>query len=178
MKSDATNSQHYGFNKISLVTAAVILAKQSGFAYVAKPFDRGDEIVLDPKTFSWNIFPETPEKLFNDSDLEFLHFSPKLYVYSDFEVYASEKVRNIVRHIENFPEALGYPIFDHIRVLVAGVDYRKNSFRFSSGEEFRSDYEERISSQLNFELVSQKQVAAALIGEKYGENYFISYCMP
>lgn len=178
MKKDAADFQHYGFNKISLVTASVILGKQSGFEYISKPFGRGNEIVLDPRTIKWNFFPEEKDRLFDDSDLEFLHFAPRVYRYDDFEPMASKEMKKIVYHIENFPEALGYPIFDHLRVLVAGVDYKKDVFRLPDGGEFGDTNNEKVVAKLNFELIKQRDVAAILLGEKDGECYFVSYYMP
>lgn len=184
LRMEAETSQHFGFNKITLTSASVILAKQSGFEYYVRSpdsFDR-DRILIDPKSFKYNFFPDKKDSLFDDSNFVSLEFSPRVYTYHELQPYASEKTKSVVDYLERFPEALGYPLFDHYRVLVPGINYpteecQKLPFhiRLPSGNDFSYPQLQKVQMRLDAELLQQKEIVGLLLGEKDGDCYFISY---
>lgn len=184
LRKEAETSQYFGFNKISLTSASVVLAKQSGFKYhVRSPesFDR-DKILIDNKSFKYNFFPDKKDSLFDDSNFVSLEFSPRVYTYHELEPYASEKTKSVVDYLERFPEALGYPLFDHYRVLVPGVNYPSEEcqrlpfhIRLPSGNDFSYPQLQKVQMRLDAELLRQNEIVGLLLGEKDGDCYFISY---
>lgn len=183
LQRDAESSRYFGFNKITLTSASVISAKQSGFKYqVRSPesFD-SDKVLIDAESFKYNFFPKE-DRLFDDSSLVSLEFSPRVYTYHELEPYASEKTKSVVDYLERFPEALGYPLFDHYRVLVSGINYpseecQKSPYhiRLPSGNDFSYPQLQKVQMRLDAELLQQKEIVGLLLGEKDGDCYFISY---
>lgn len=184
LQKQSDSSQYFGFNKISLTSACVILAKQSGYLYYAKHPDEvgGDKILVDPKSFKYRFFAEDQKNsLFDDSHfLSELEFAPRVYTYGELEPYASDEVKLAVNHLEVFPEALGYSLFDHYRVLVPSINYPLGSqsascrIRLPNGDHFNSSLQ-NVQMRLDVELLKQNEIVGILLGEKDGDCYFISY---
>jgi hypothetical protein len=183
MRRESAESQHFGFNKISLTSASVILAKQCGYKYHARDpnsFDR-DRILADADSFKYRFFSDHKDSLFDDSHFVTLEFSPRVYTYHELEPYASDETKDVVEHLERFPEAYGYPLFDHYRVLVPGVNYPESSqsvpysIRLPNGTDFNHPILQKVQMRLDAELLQQKEIAGILLGEKDGDCYFISY---
>jgi hypothetical protein len=185
----AKNTQYYGFNKIALTSASVILAKQSGYLYFPRSpesFD-SDKIIIQTDCFKYRFFAHE-DSLFDDSHVGNLEFSPRIYTYHEMQPYASPEIQKVIDHLEEFPEIGGHSLFDHYRVLVAGLNYpevdkkvatgvKVSPFKFRLPNEtvFMCSQKEKGQMRLDAELVQQKEVAAILLGEKDGDCYFISY---
>jgi len=183
MRRESAESQHFGFNKISLTSASVVLSKQCGYKYHARNPDSfdGDKILADSDSFKYRFFVDHKNSLFDDSHFAALEFSPRVYTYHELEPYASDKTRDVIDHLEKFPEAHGYPLFDHYRVLVPGVNYPEQSqsvpysIRLPNGTDFNCPMLQKVQMRLDAELLQQKEIVGILLGEKDGDCYFISY---
>jgi hypothetical protein len=181
LEETAKTSQYFGFNKISLTSAAVILAKQSGYNYYASRPDSfdSDKIIVDTENFKYRFFANGG--LFDDSHVGALEFSPRIYTYTELEPYVSTEISKLIDYLEQFPEAQGHPLFDHYRVLVPGTDYPQMSqnppfnFRLPDGNLFSCAQWQKTQMRLDAELLHQKEIVGILIGEKDGDCYFISY---
>lgn len=182
LEAASSESQYYGFNKISLSVATAVLAKQSGFTYIERPNHLdGDTIVADPDDFTYRFFAKK-DNLIDDSHVSVLECLPRIYAYHELEPHASLEVLKLIDHLEGFPDAEGFSIFDHYRVLVPGLNYPNTfgtsyecSIRLADGSLFRSTSLQKIQMRLDIELLQEKQIVAALLGERDGEFYFISY---
>ncbi len=84
---------YYGFNRITMTNAAVILAKSLGF-----------KLVNDEKTYR--------------IEKEGSPYEPKVYPLNKLWQNVSPSVERIVDHLESFPEACGKAIFDAYAVVV------------------------------------------------------------
>lgn len=180
LQKESSESQYFGFNKISLMSACVISAKHSGYVYYASECLRSrDRVLIDSKSFKYRFFAEYQKNsLFDDSHfLSELECSPKIYTYGELESCASNEVKSVVNHLECFPESLGHPLFDNYWVLVPSVNYPldSNSIRLPDGSVFTSDQIQNVQMRLDIELLKQREIVAILLGEKDGDFYFISY---
>lgn len=104
---------YYGFNRITMTHAAIILAKQH--------------------------------------DFDFKEYKPKAFPYYQLQAMAPTHVKEIIAHLEKFPDIGGKAAFDHFVVLVPSVK----------------------SSHSHAILLGE--VTPILLGEKDGKCYFICY---
>ena len=178
LKKQSTDSQYFGFNKISITEAAIILAKQLKFEYFAH--EKGDsKVAIDTRLFKYRFFDDS-NKLFDDSHVPQLLLDLRVYSYQELSEVASVETKNVIEHLEQFPEADGHPLFDFYRVLVPGVNYLSHQkspyhFRMFDGTICRETKAPNAQMKLDMELIKSKEIAAILLGERDGDCYFISY---
>lgn len=158
-------NQYYGFNKISIIDASIILAKQAGYSSLS----------VDCKNFKYDFWYDSDNK--HDMIL-----SPRAYPYHDLKDFASSDVLDIVDCLESFPEIGGNALFDHYRVVVPSFhDYPligndlMFKFKLPNGGVYSSDFKFDAQRRLDVELIKQNELPAAVLGERDGEFYFVSY---
>jgi hypothetical protein len=196
MRAACEANQYYGFNPIDLTLASTILAKMLGYEF---------NVDLNYSSSGNGSYAFALSDHFGDYEFattNILHpegkieYRPRLYIYPTKEVveasgmgeepYLPPRMKKLVDHLENFPEAGGHPLFDHYRVLVPGLDYPSAnhagfdsktppSFRKVSGELAEFDNWDQAQMELDRHLVEEGLVPAILLGERDGEHYFISY---
>ena len=185
------NAQHayYGFNRVTMTSVAVILAKFLGYRYVEeKQYNIGghsytseSRIVIDQSCFGDYRFAidrivsgltqdEAMGKILGADHV----YRPKIYSYQNMIDLAPDGVRKIVDTLESFPEANGKPVFDHFGVIVPSVIYSESCFRDSIGLIRKIDDMQELSVLLDRSLVKTKSVIPVLIGERDNKCYFIS----
>ena len=175
LKKTSEDSQYFGFNKIPVYCASVILAKQANFKYNKK------EISVSTDNFKYRFFADA-NNLFDDSHVKPLMLVPRIYTYGEMEEVASDQIKAVIEHLESFPESGGHALFDHYKVLVAGTDFLENHqkkagycFRMPDGTMSSGPRIFNCQLKLDSELIKQKEVPAVLLGERDGDCYFISY---
>jgi hypothetical protein len=183
-----TECNYFGFNRITMTTASIILAKSLGFAYMEGD---GDNIIVNRKLF-YNFNPESPIEFnpyvsmvsggvtFTDRPLVPYNYEPRVYPYHEFAEVASEETKGIICHLENFPDVGDKPIFDHFGVIVPGIEFplrKSDSFTFldKSGIIQKFNTREEALKALDTNLIKDKDIYPIIIGEKDGKCYFISY---
>ena len=172
----AKGEMYYGFNRISLVTASVILGKMMRFEFVEtyKPMYSLPECIAfaDRDMFEWKFSAE--------DRYEKWEYLPRAYTYEEYERFAPESMVKLVDFLEAFPETGGKPLFDHYRVLVPSFNY-PNIFRPDAaykdtfGELVTFRTAEEAQRMLELTLLREKHTVAVLLGERDGDHYFISY---
>lgn len=184
-----TKCNYFGFNRITMTTASVILAKSLGYVYVED--NSGDKIVVNRKAF-FNFNPEplieynpyvsimNGINAFTEKPQTPYDYEPRVYPYYEFASIASEETQKIISHLENFPDVGNKPIFDHFGVIVPSVDFplrKSDSFTFldKSGILRVFDAREDATKNLDKMLIENKDMYPIIIGEKDGKCYFISY---
>lgn len=125
--------QHYGFNPVSLTEMAVSLAKNIGFDFVDRRL------------------------VYKNEDMD---YAPLAFTMEDLYPYASDSIKQLLHHLDHFPEAGEHPIFDYFRVVVASIDGHVS-------------LEEQKMVALTF--LQKKATPGVLVGEKDGQMYFVSY---
>ena len=174
----ATKEMYYGFNRISPVTAAVILGKMLHLDYVQsyKPLCNLHECLIyaDRDTFEY--------KFSSEDTYERWEYLPRAYTYEEFERFAPESMTKLVDFLESFPETGGKPLFDHFRVLVPSFNYPTThkcewGYKDTFGELVTFASADQAQRMLEITLLREKQTVAVLLGERDGYNYFISHWM-
>lgn len=180
---------YYGFNRITMTTASIILAKSLGYNYD----ENENQIFVDRKFFGKYDFD--PEQLFEFSPLissrtstnffserkrEPFLFEPRVYPLHEFQDIATNQIKSSIAILENFPDAGNKPIFDHFGIIVPGVNFPKKNqslYCISDQKGFVQNFKIREDALkiLDKILVKEGYLDAILIGEKDGKCYFISY---
>lgn len=168
---------YYGFQRITMVTTAVLLAKMHGFTNI------GNCIAVPASSFMFDFelgqlyefsFKEEPIKR---KILDY-RYQPVIYPYHLYEPKTKD-LEEIFNYLEAFPEADGKPIFDRLVVIVPGVEFPRNNNNYAvfDGDCKRHDFEhkEDCKKYLDKLLIEQGQIVPALLGEKGGNSYFICF---
>jgi len=171
------SGEYYGFNEISLVMTASILAESMGYELHDR-FYRATRYHFKDYNF-WYM-------KVGDNDLSTLMdgitgYHPQMYPYHQLIEYASDEIKELVDFLEEFPEINGLPLFDHYLVVVPGLDF-PNDCQYPpyrhltrSGEVFSSEDLRLARDSLNKTLIAGNFLNCALLGERAGKYYFISY---
>jgi hypothetical protein len=185
---------YYGFNRITMTNAALILAKSHGFEYSQETSVFG-QIKLEgkitvPRNFfgSYNFDPhdilefssllsQTANSSYNATQP--FNYEPRVYPLHEFYKIASDDVKNTIAILESFPDAGNKPIFDHFGIIVPGISAPflndKSSFLDESGVMYSFKSKEDAIKSLDFILIKGKYIYPLIVGDKDGKCYFISY---
>jgi len=176
-----SEEQYFGFQRVPLTVLSIILAKMHGGIH--------DEalncINIPSKIFKGHRFDESSSYYFNElgvgvvkRELDY-RYSPMTYPSHCLPI--SLDTQKIIDHLECFPEANFKPIFDHFVVVVPSVDLKisQENGKFyiinsiGNREYFNSIHEARM--ELDTMLIKEGRIVPALVGEKDGKCYFISF---
>jgi len=159
------NFKYFGFNKIEINNITLNLAKlcklnfKNNFFYFKNNINF--PILSDKKEFKV-IF--------------------KLYNIHEIKDIASPDVINIVNFCEKFPELGNKSLFDYYRIIVPTVDFpmeinKNNYFYFKNKNNKVICFKDKQKAEryLDCQILKTQNTVGALIGERNGENYFISY---
>lgn len=171
-KENMENS-YYGFNRITLVNASIILAKNLGYTYKQTQKNIPSKITISKNFFSDYDFTTTWQE--ND-----FSYAPRIYPLYLLKDMISKDIENTINLLENFPDADGKPIFDHYAVLVPSIDYpiaNKEFYSFCDPQGMVRIFSNRFEALENLDkiLLSKKYFNGILLGEKNGKCYFITY---
>ena len=190
------NMQHsyYGFNRITMTNAAIILAKFSGYEYnsssdvSSNSSGRSSDsyISVEKSHFTnYDFEPKDEQSLvFNNCIIDlsksierdgFYTYQPKVYPFHMLKDLASETLKKTIDCLENFPEANQKPIFDHFGVIVPTIEYKKTFVKDTDGNTKYFDKPEEASKFLDKNLIKCKCIFPIIVGEKDGKCYFICY---
>jgi len=194
---------HYGFNRITMTNAAVILAKSVGFNYVPSQemicgfgtHRTEAKINVDRKFFGrYNFDPEQSLE-FNHAISEIAHspifttkqknnylYQPRVYPLHEFWEITSHEMRDIIALLESFPDAGNKPIFDHFGVIVPGVALPQQTPKDDlytilddNGLAQIFSSKEAAEKALDLILIKGEYIFPIVVGEKDGKCYFLSY---
>lgn len=194
---------HYGFNRITMTNAAIILAKSLGFNYSPSQEVTGGfvgsyrteaKITVNRKFFGkYNFDPEqvlgfdpivseiARSPIFTVKQQNPYVYQPRVYPLHEFWELASQDVKDIISLLEAFPDAGGKPIFDHFGVIVPSVSLphsqKDGIFTFLDERGLAQVYstKEEAEKALDFALIAGKYIFPIIVGEKDGKCYFLSY---
>jgi len=175
---------YYGFNRVTMTSAAVILAKSLDYN-MHQPFllaefsnTREYRIVVEPRHFKgYNFFVEGGGLVLRHPEPTPVLYEPRVYPLHEFWPAASQTVKDIINLTENFPDASGKPVFDHYGVIVPGLAYPKKDPRFvdEEGRVAAFDTMEEAKKALDLTLIKKQCIIPIIVGEKDGKCYFIGY---
>lgn len=168
---------YYGFNRITMTNAAIILAKCLGYTYspayqlhAGEHIMRMDAQIKVPRIFFKNYFFD------HSLDLNTVYdYEPKVYPFHEVVDIAPEQVMQTIKLLESFPEANDKPIFDHFGVIVPSISYKNHIFKNESGLLQDCGSQEECSKELDKVFIKNKYIYPIIIGEKDGKCFFICY---
>lgn len=195
---------YYGFNRITMTNAAVILAKSLGYtytppaeithAYMGMGAHRSEgKITVHRKFFGkYNFDPEQTMEfsplvsqaagspIFTQKTQPPLNYEPRVYPLHEFNEIITDNVKKTVGLLEAFPDAGDKPIFDHFGVIVPGVAFppaREGMATFLNERGMIQSYNAREEAlkTLDTILIKGEYFYGVLVGERDGKCYFISY---
>jgi len=184
------DASYYGFNRITMTSAAVILAKSLEYnlhqPLLIAEFSSTREyrIVVEPRHFrSYHFAVEGREVVALTASPARREPPPVAYeprVYPLYELWdcAPPPVKEIITLTDNFPDADGRAIFDHYGVIVPGVNYPKEKdkrFVAEDGSVRTFDTLEEAKKALDVTLIKKRLFFPIVVGEKDGKCYFICY---
>ena len=175
---------YYGFNRITMTNAAIVLAKMHGFVFTPSSSINagGYQTQTDPQIhverdfFSDYNFDPTFVILGSSYNGVYKHlYEPKVYPFHELRHLASGRTMEVIDRLENFPEANGKPIFDHYGVIVPSIQYKLNYINDGDGiiQNFIESHE--ASRTLDKILIEKKIIYPVIVGERDGKCFFICH---
>lgn len=113
---DQVRSSHYGFNRITMSVASMILARNVGFkARALSPYHDCD-IQVAREYVGDHLLPSDQSEL--------MDYEPAVYPLGDLDGQITANIKGVVDTLDCFPDAGGKPIFDFFGVIVPSVRVR------------------------------------------------------
>lgn len=195
---ESMEQSYYGFNRITMTSAAIILAKSLGYTYHSSQdslvsISSIGKITIDRRFFGrYNFDPEqtiefspaisvaSGSPIFTQKIQKPYNYEPRVYPLHELSDAMTDSVRDTINLLDAFPDADNKPIFDHFGVIVPGVEFplkKQNMYTISDERGMLQTYTHREDAlrKLDSILVKGKYFPAILIGERDGKCYFISY---
>lgn len=187
---DHMQHSYYGFNRITMTNAAIILAKSLKYKFKQT---EDSQIIVERKFFGkYNFDPDQPTEfspyisqmagfpIFSLKTQLPFKYEPRIYPLHELSELISEEVQSTIDLLENFPEADNKPIFDHFGVIVPGVAFplpSEDFHTFVNKQGVAQTYSSREDAlkALDKILINSGFFTPILIAEKNGKCYFICY---
>ena len=157
---------HYGFHKISITDAAIVLAKMH----------RGS---MDQQGLVTIPYSQIEPTLLRDEHSTILHaiektsdvcYTPYIYPLHEFFCLSPPSISRCIDRLENALEAGGRAIFDHYLVVFPRV-----SLKYCFPDFISEDVQSRMIFDFYRQAVIDYQLSPVLLGECDGKCYFIAY---
>lgn len=177
-----TSQTYFGFNRITISAASIILAKSLGYEVKAEccPISGAEtyKIRVGSDYFGDYCFdPSNAEKRLE----RHYQYEPKIYPIDDLSDMMTDGTRRIIDVLENFHDAGKKPIFDFFAVIVPSIQFPsftyEGSYSFLNANGFRSTYYDLGACMSNFDrsLVKNNFFKPIIVAEKDHKCYFITY---
>lgn len=172
------NHSYFGFNRVTMTNASVILAKSLNFNFVAET----DIVHANYGVLKKNGTITVPRNFFSNFDLNSsdFHYEPRVYPYHELFDLASEDTKKTIEVLESFPEAGFKPIFDHFGIIVPSIKFphlKQKLYTFLDENGILQSYNEREDAirSLDRMLIRENHFRPIILGERDGKCYFICY---
>lgn len=196
---------YFGFFKLRMLDAAIILAKVHGAAfredyrsisYSRSAFESSGFWLEADKAYEarehWpGCDPEKPRKVTvgNCIHPDMFTFKPRAYPLHEFEaglkrfgVGLPGHVIEVIESVERHPDVLSKALFDQFWVMVPGITLAQEMHLYSNYWVIRNgdrcelhQSQESAEKSLDYQLVKNGCLHPALLGEKDGKCYFLTY---
>jgi hypothetical protein len=171
---------YYGFQRVPMAVAAVVLGKMHN-CYLSTD---QKTIMMPFSNFDGLSFETEPKTHFGSDGIG---VQPKLpdyeYMPMAYPIYTSdvpEKVQEVLKHLECFPEAGGKPIFDHYIAVVPGVHYPRvlqinHQYFVYDTDGTKKFFPNLLAARIFLDamLIRERKIIPAILGERDGKCYFI-----
>jgi len=159
--------KYFGFNRITMTNAAVILAKAIGFELFVRNTGKPVYKIVAP----YDLFPELTK-----SGNAFFEYQPRAYPFHVLSQHVPEDMRRVVNLIEAFPDAGKKPIFDALWFLVPGLDQPEKSqgrwYFHEDGKCVKFSNEAEAKMALDLFMIKKNYINPILLGESRREMLF------
>ena len=175
---------YYGFNRITMTNAAIILAKLHGFSFMKSEIinaggfqSKSDpQIHVDKSFFNDYNFDPTAAIYSYYGNMTFKHnYEPKIYPIHEMSDLISDEITTVIEKLEKFPDANHKPIFDHFGVIVPSISYKLTYINDESGIIQNFPDPTDAGRALDKILIKKKLVYPIIVGERNGKCYFICH---
>jgi hypothetical protein len=151
---------YYGFYRLTITETAVVLAKlhggqvgTGGTIHIGYPPQQADADPLYAELRNLGAFAYKPWVV------PFWAMNPK-----------PQNMLGLVDYLESLPEAGNRPVFDHYLVIMPGINSNRAELTVTPTDV-------RPSESFYQHAIARKYFIPALLGERDGKTYFISYWM-
>lgn len=156
MEHQIAKEQYLGFNLLPMSVASIILGKLHGYHFSTDPLGYGSGYGERYNVYvREDHFEGFDLGIGNSNNQAKLEYWPIAYTLEDVKNIANKRMKELIDLLEEFPAIGGKSLFDHYRVLLPGLKHDNKN--------------------LDTELFEAKHIVGVLLGERDGENYFISY---
>lgn len=181
IQCESKDKSFCGFNKVKLDNLAISLAKLSGYEFLEYQHTiSGCEFLIKINEEIYESCISFVNKNGVPTDKE-VSFEPKAYTLFELNEIISVDVVKIINHLDNFPELNSKMLFDHFRIVVPSIGFL-NKFQMNpyrgrdiNGNFVVSENIDACKKMLDIWLLKNKNIVGALVGERDGVYYFISY---
>jgi hypothetical protein len=167
--NDHVKNSYYGFNRTTISSIAIIMARSLGCVATNTGDDNGLAV---------RIPSETLGKPHGDSFLSYV-YDPTIYPSHYFESIMPATVKSVLEHLENFPQADSKPIFDFYGIVVPSIVLPRVDGKFGYRDSMDNivDFDDYNECKQNFDkwLVSEGIVSPIIVAEKDHKCYFLTY---
>lgn len=177
-----TKQTYFGFNRITMSVASIILAKSLG--YEAKvdrcPLSGAETYVIRVGSGYFGDYRFDPSNSESGSERHY-PYEPKIYPIDYFSDMMTDDTRRVIGILDKFHDAGKKPIFDFFGVIVPSIRFpsvpHEGSYSFLNTDGFLSAHYDlgRCVSDFNRSLVKNKIFKPIIVAEKDHKCYFITY---
>lgn len=181
--------EYYGFQRITVTIAALSLAKLHGYKLEvangtstikvpAKIYDyiEGKSLLnyVPSSNEAWGGYVGLPAKI---EDYDYMPLAIPLHEMEEIP----NRMREVINHLENFPEAENNPIFDHFLIISPGPKCPRHDKEDSCDVFDKTGKKNTFSNAtsakkfLECTLIKEGDLTPILLGEKDGKCYFICF---
>ena len=174
---DHVDNTYFGFNRITMSSSAIILARNIGFEMK----DENINYQFSSDNFKISISNDYLHgvKFIGDSNLDTLEYQPIIYPLSDFKSIATDTINGVLNTLDNFPEVGNKPIFDFFGIIVPSVKIPEHHSHYgfidlNGCERKHKNYND---CKLDFDryMIENNIFYPIVVAEKDHKCYFITY---
>jgi hypothetical protein len=168
MERKSEEESYHGFNSVSLETTVIILSKIMGYECESsfQSYSSSPRFKIKAKRSHFPGYEFGESRAQNEWGHKEMDYSPCIYGAHDLP--QSDEMSKILELLDAYPSAGEKPLFDQFRVVVPSLVYPDIILSSVSSE---------TKKKIDIDLLKQELMVAALLGEREGQFYFISYWM-
>lgn len=166
---------YYGFNRINMLNAAIILAKSLDYTYKTQYFTSFQDEISDKVVVSKDIFGE--QNFLINRLHDYFVYEPRIYPLHDLQEIAPLEVMKTIEMFEQFPETGGKPLFDYFGVIVPSIAFPNEEPSFINPEGLVYSYStmEEATKEFDKMLIRSGILSPIIVAERDKKCYFVCY---
>ncbi len=174
---DHTRNTYYGFNRITMSSASIILARSCDFEMkIDKP-----SCEFTPENFRINVHKSYlgNVKILSDYNIDYFEYEPVIYPINEVKGIMTANVRNVLNVLDNFPEAKNKTIFDFYGIIVPSIKLICNQSSYAFVDSYGVERKHQIYNECKIDfdrhMIESGIFCPIIVAEKDHKCYFITY---